>query len=399
MSNVPKLRFDGFSEDWIDRRLGNIASFFSGGTPTSTDKSYYSGTIPFIGSGKINAVAVNQYITEEALQNSSAKLVAVGDLLYALYGATSGQVAISKINGAINQAVLCIRSNENKYFLKTWLEHHKERILATYLQGGQGNLSAQIVKLLKLKLPTLPEQQKIAAFLTAVDTKIEQLTQKEALLKQYKKGVMQKIFSQEIRFKADDGEEFPEWEMRPLGSVFKEVTERVGAQDIETYSISAGKGFVSQKEKFGRDISGQQNEKYTVLRPHQFSYNKGNSKTYTYGCVYPNTLGHPIALPNVFISFELIDSKYSVAFFAKLFENHYLDRSLRRIISSSARMDGLLNVNKADFFRIGLPVPSHEEQQKAGEFLSELDVKLVLLQQELDAAKTFKKGLLQQMFV
>lgn len=115
--------------DWEEKRLGDIATFFSGGTPTSTNKGYYRGTIPFIGSGKIGSPEVEQYISDEALNNSSAKLINNGDLLYALYGATSGEVAISPITGAINQAVLCIRTNENINYLYQYLRYSKENIV------------------------------------------------------------------------------------------------------------------------------------------------------------------------------------------------------------------------------------------------------------------------------
>ena len=100
-------------------------------------------------------------------------MVEVGDILYALYGATSGEVAISKINGAINQAVLCIKSQQNHYFIYSYLFHKKEHIKNKYLQGGQGNLSADIVKQIELPIPTLEEQTVIANFLSAIDTKIQ----------------------------------------------------------------------------------------------------------------------------------------------------------------------------------------------------------------------------------
>jgi type I restriction enzyme S subunit len=181
-------------EEWEEKKLGSLGTFFSGGTPTSSNKSFYSGSIPFIGSGKINSKEVDQFITEKALNSSSAKMVEIGDLLYALYGATSGEVAISKINGAINQAVLCIRSNNNKVFLKTWLEINKEKILKTYLQGGQGNLSAQIVKSLRLKIPSLEEQSKIANFISSINTKIEQVQKQLNSTKEFKKALLQQMF-------------------------------------------------------------------------------------------------------------------------------------------------------------------------------------------------------------
>ena len=121
-------------------------------------------------------------------------MVEVGDLLYALYGGTSGEVSISKIKGAINQAVLCIKTSENKQFLYQFLKFDKERIITTFLQGGQGNLSAQIIKNLKIKFPSEKEQTKIANFLSKIDDKINTVTEKIETTKTYKKGLLQKMF-------------------------------------------------------------------------------------------------------------------------------------------------------------------------------------------------------------
>src|SRR5690606_7012365 len=122
------------------------------------------------------------------------------------------------------------------------------------LAKSQTNISQKILSDVSLITPSKPEQTKIASFLSAVDEKISQLTQKHALLSQYKQGMMQKLFSQEIRFKADDGSEFGEWRNKKVIDLFVEIKDKVLNQDIETYSITAGKGFVSQAEKFGRDI-------------------------------------------------------------------------------------------------------------------------------------------------
>jgi type I restriction enzyme S subunit len=116
-SKFPTLRFPGFVDEWKVKKLKDRCTFFSGGTPTSTNKEYYNGKIPFIGSGNIFDEKVDKFITEEALLNSSAKIVEKGDILYALYGANSGDVSLSNIQGAINQAILCIRTKEEKDFL------------------------------------------------------------------------------------------------------------------------------------------------------------------------------------------------------------------------------------------------------------------------------------------
>ncbi len=168
-----EIRFKGFAEKWSVKKLGGLATFYSGGTPLTSKKEYFDGNIPFIRSGEINSNVTEQFINELGLKKSSAKMVEIGDILYALYGATSGEVAISKINGAINQAVLCIKSQQNHYFIYSYLFHKKEYIINKYLQGGQGNLSADIVKQIELPIPTLEEQTVIANFLSAIDTKIQ----------------------------------------------------------------------------------------------------------------------------------------------------------------------------------------------------------------------------------
>ena len=191
-----RFKADDGSEfgEWEEKKLGEISTTFSGGTPKSTNKKFYQGTIPFIKSGEISQKHTEQFINELALKESSAKLVKKGDLLYALYGATSGQVATSQIDGAINQAVLCIRSNLNTIYLLNFFLWKKDSILSTYLQGGQGNLSAAILKEIFVPVPCLEEQTKIANFLSAIDQKIDVVSEQLEQAKLWKKGLLQQMF-------------------------------------------------------------------------------------------------------------------------------------------------------------------------------------------------------------
>ncbi|HGF8218896.1 TPA: restriction endonuclease subunit S [Enterococcus faecium] len=196
-AKVPEIRFPGFTEDWEQRKLGDITESFSGGTPTAGKSEYYGGDIPFIRSGEISSELTELFITENGLNNSSAKMVKAGDILYALYGATSGEVSISRINGAINQAILAIRptKNDNSYLIVQWLRKQKDTIISTYLQGGQGNLSGSIVKDLVITLPQDKEEQnKIGAFFKQLDDTIALHQRKLDLLKETKKGFLQKMF-------------------------------------------------------------------------------------------------------------------------------------------------------------------------------------------------------------
>lgn len=194
---VPEIRFPEFTGDWVHRKFGDICKTYSGGTPKSGKSSYYdNGTIPFIRSGEIHNDRTELYITEDGINESSAKMVDVGDILYALYGATSGEVDISKINGAINQAILCIKPTtgfDRKFVVET-LRHNKERILRTYLQGGQGNLSAQIIQSQIFNFPCLAEQQRIGEYFSNLDNLIT-IQQKELDgYKELKKGLLQQMF-------------------------------------------------------------------------------------------------------------------------------------------------------------------------------------------------------------
>ena len=183
--------------EWEEKKLGDICKTFSGGTPKSGEARYYeNGTISFIRSGEIHDDETELRITKDGLNESSAKMVDIGDILYALYGATSGEVGISKIKGAINQAILCIRplNDFHRKFIVEILRHNKETILRTYLQGGQGNLSAQIIQSLVFDFPCLAEQQKIADCLSSLDEVIEKQKAILAAWEELKKGLLQQMF-------------------------------------------------------------------------------------------------------------------------------------------------------------------------------------------------------------
>lgn len=194
---VPKVRFAAFEGEWAHRKLGEITESFSGGTPTAGKSEYYGGDIPFIRSGEISSDSTELFITENGLNSSSAKMVKVGDILYALYGATSGEVGISKITGAINQAILAIRpsKNDNSYLIIQWLRKQKNTIISTYLQGGQGNLSSSIVKNLIIMLPQNKEEQdKVGIFFKRLDDIITLHQNKLEQLKDLKTSYLQNMF-------------------------------------------------------------------------------------------------------------------------------------------------------------------------------------------------------------
>ena len=198
-----KYRVPGFDGDWKKATIGSITSSFSGGTPTSSNSSYYSDTgIPFIRSGEIGNSTTELYLSDQGFANSAAKMVNKGDLLYALYGANSGECFVSKMDGAINQAILCIRSKTvDIYFLHYVLASMKEWIVATYLQGGQGNLSGAIIKKLKIAYPQKEEQQAIVKIIHSQDIVIDKIREELKEFKECKKALMQLLLTGIVRVK------------------------------------------------------------------------------------------------------------------------------------------------------------------------------------------------------
>ena len=195
--NQPEIRLKGFSGNWFESKLGDISNTFSGGTPSVGYSDFYGGKIPFIRSGEISSYTTSLFLTEEGLMNSSAKLVDKGNILYALYGATSGEVSISNINGAINQAILAIIpfKEYNTEFVSYWLRRDKYRIIDTYLQGGQGNLSGDIIKNLVLKIPSkLQEQTAIGNFFKKLDETLALQAKQLKALENLKKALLAKMF-------------------------------------------------------------------------------------------------------------------------------------------------------------------------------------------------------------
>ena len=200
------VRLPGFEEvAWMDILLGDECYMFSGGTPKAGKDEYYvDGTIPFIRSGEISDTSTELFLTELGYENCSAKMVEVGDILYALYGANSGDCSISKMNGAINQAILCIRPKTlDRELLYHVLCMLKGKIVSTYLQGGQGNLSAEIIKKLVVPVPANSKyQQAIVGKLAIADKEIGLYENELAAWQQKKKALMQLLLTGLVRVNA-----------------------------------------------------------------------------------------------------------------------------------------------------------------------------------------------------
>ena len=372
----PQLRFEGFTDDWEERKLGEITTSYSGGTPSAGNSSYYKGDIPFIRSGEINSSKTELFLTEEGFNNSSAKLVEVGDILYALYGATSGEVGISQINGAINQAILAIKPIEGyeSQFIMQWLKLQKQKIIGKYLQGGQGNLSGTIVKDLFLRIPDSKEQKKIGQFFKQLDDTIALHQRKLDLLKEQKKGYLQKMFPKngakvpELRFAgfADDWEERKAKEMIKTHHFRSYLAE---PNDVGNYEV------IQQGDK---PIAG-----YANGEPFEYFYDVTLFGDHTVSLFKP-TKPFFIATDGVkIISADEFDGRY---FYVTLERYKPASQGYKRHFTILKNEDIWFTTNK-------------DEQVKIGTFFKQLDETIALHQRKLDLLKEQKKGFLQKMFI
>ena len=397
MANKPRIRFRGFTEDWEQRKLGEVVKSYSGGTPTASNKEYYGGDIPFIRSAEINSDTTELYITQKGLDNSSAKIVEKGTILYAMYGATSGEVGISKINGAINQAILAmIPLDYNGKIIAQYLRKNKESIIGKYLQGGQGNLSANIILELPIQLPGLEESNQIANFLESFDKIITLHQCKLKKLNLAKKSLLQKLFPRNgsqipgVRFKGFTDA----WEQRK----FSDITYLSGIKNkenkpYESYSISNEFGFIPQDEQFenGGTMKTADKSMYYIVSQNSFAYNPARINVGSIG--YYDKPNNVIvsSLYEVFKTTDIVNDK----FLWHWFKSNQFNRLIEKYQEGGVRLYFYYD----KLCKGTIDLPTINEQNKISNLLDSLDLYITLHQRKLERLQEVKKGLLQKMFV
>ena len=256
-----------------------------------------------------------------------------------------------------------------------------------------------VVKKGVISFPSLPEQQKIAAFLTAIDAKIELQTKKKALLEQYKKSVMQQIFSQHIRFKDENGGEYPDWEKLKLNTLLYETKQRNSDSEYsreEVLSVSGEFGIVNQIEFLGRSYAGESVDNYHVVRTGDVVYTKSPLKANPYGIIKVNKgdAGIVSTLYAVYGCFDHVSGEY-LDYYFQLGDN--TNSYLRPLVHKGAKND--MKINNAHVLSGAVEIPTKKEQCRIVRFLDSMNEKINAVDQQLNYTKTFKKGLLQQLFV
>ncbi len=252
---------------------------------------------------------------------------------------------------------------------------------------------------MKIKLPSLQEQEKIAIFLSKVDSIIEKQEKKVQYWNSYKKGMMQKIFSQKIRFKDENGRDYPEWEKVHLNKFVERVV-RKNKDNVSKrpLTISAQYGLVDQEEFFNKLVASKNLEGYYLLKNGEFAYNKSYSTGYPFGAIKRLDKYENGAVSTLYICFK-VKNNINSDFIAQYFESSKWHNEIAMIAVEGARNHGLLNVSVSDFFETIHYIPCLEEQNKISKFLLNIDNILFKENKKLEELVQWKKGLLQQMFI
>jgi type I restriction enzyme S subunit len=408
---VPVLRFPEFSGEWECKTLGELSEISSGGTPNRANQHFWNGSIPWVSTALIDFNLIDraeEYITEEGLKNSSAKLYPVGTLLMAMYGQgkTRGKIAILNIEASTNQACASIITNKevlNNLFAFQNISKRYNEIRDLSNQGGQENLSGGIIKKINISFPSIQEQQKIADFLTQIDNKINQLSQKKQLLERYKKGVMQQIFNQSIRFTDDDGREFPEWEEREIGN---EVDFLSGypfdGNDIQEDSnginlmrgINITEGYIRHNKDIDKYYLGEiEPLKKYLLKENDLVIGMDGSKVGKNSALIKKNDVNTLLVQRVA---RLRAKKYSSIEFIY---QHIISNKFYSYVDKVNTSSGIPHISAKHIKEFRIFFPCIKEQTKIANFLTALDNKIALVEKQLNGTKQYKKGLLQQLFI
>lgn len=379
-------------QEWEVMRLGDIVSITSGESP-SLYHLKAEGKYPYVKVEDLNNCEKYQESSREYSDDNNTTIKA-GSIIFPKRGASilNNKVRIAAKDIQMDSNMMAITPHTaivDTEFLYIRILH--ERLYRIADTSSIPQINNKHIIPYKIAVPPLAEQRKIAEVLGVWDEAIEKQARLIEKLALRKRALMQRLLSAKLRLPG-----FSEpWKEHKIADLFSPINDTNDGREHIPMTISAKSGFISQKDKFDRVIAGDSLQRYILLKKGDFAYNKGNSNLYEMGCIYH--LNEESALvPFVYICFRSKGS-VNIDFYSQFFINHGLDRQLKKIITSGARGDGLLNVDKKDFFALNVPYPTIEEQTAIAEVLTAADREIELAKEKLERLRRQKRGLMQQL--
>lgn len=394
----PILRFPEFLGEWGEKELSSFLIERNETTPKN-DKYPLMAFVAYKGVAPKGERYNREFLVNDST-NKKYKKTEYGDFIYSSNNLETGSIGLNRYGSASISPVYSIfqiKESCDYQFMSSFLVRKRFiNKMIRYRQGvvyGQWKIRESDFLKIKERIPQLSEQKKIASFLSSVYEWVENLQTQKENLEEYKKGMMQKIFSQEIRFKDDDGKNFPKWEEKKLEEILKERKEYSTKGKGYPHISLTTQGVVPKSERYNRDflVGDDEVKGYKITRLNDLCYNPANLK---FGVISINKLGAGIFSP-IYVTFEIIGQNID-------FVGYYLIRD--EFINKARRYEQgtvyeRMAVSPADFVKVKVAFPSLPEQQKIAYFLNSLDKAIEAKQQQITLAENWKKGLMQGLFI
>lgn len=389
--NVPKLRFKGFSDEWEAYELGEIAEISkSKYNPSKSQENYKCVELEHIAQNDGRIIGYIDSKEQSSIKNKFYE----GEVLFGKLRPYLKKYWLANFEGVCSSEIWVLKGKgiSNKFLYRIVQSDRFDNIANVSAGSKMPRADWNYMSTVAFSVPKIEEQEKIANFLNKVDNIIEKQEEKVSSLEKYKKGMMQKIFSQEIRFKKDDGGEYLEWEEKRASELFKNISDKNHNGELEVLSVTQDRGVMLRSEldidiKF--DLESVKN--YKRVKPGDFiislrSFQGGFELTNIEGLISP-----------AYTVFNFVDgSKFNEKYFGYVFKSETFIKKLAGLIYGVR--DGKA-ISFSDFSAMKFKYPSLEEQNRIAKLLFKIDSIIEKEKEKLEELRVWKKGLLQQMFV
>jgi type I restriction enzyme, S subunit len=407
-SLTPHLRFREFEGEWKHKDINELATKLNVGFVGTCEPFYTNSTegVLLVRTGNLKGIKIllddEKYVTKEFHDKNKKSQIFPGDLLLARHGGNGEICMVPKGFPPANTLnIVILRTNselDSSYFQLTYTSYTVQKQISSVTAGStQGVINTGAIGRLKITFPTLPEQQKIASFLSEIDKKIQQLTRKKELLEQYKKGVMQQVFSGKLPFKDENGKAYPKWEEKRLGNIAtivkgKGISKTDIVADGTLECIRYGELYTHYKERITKIFSHTNLDKSDlVLSNFNDVIIPSSGETQIDIARASCVLKSGVALGgdlNILISQQ-----------NGVFLSYYINHSLKYEIAKIAQGNSVVHLYPSQLEVLKVQLPNLDEQKKIAAFIGSIDDKVECIEIQIAKTQEFKKGLLQQLFV